>query len=114
MSTAPIPIPYPETTAIYRPFGSPTPIATEISGHLIADSSGLNSTRTLKWTHILETASSTDLRDGCSRTAGTNAIVYADGDEVRMGGNRFVVVWVEIVNPGSSFERKRAYLMRHS
>ena len=56
-----------------------------------------------------------DIRDGCSRTAGSNAAVYADGDEVRIpngSGSRYVVVWVELINRGTAGQFKRAYLLR--
>ena len=69
------------------------------------------------WTHYLVLDPSADVRDGCTRTAGSAAVVYADGDEVRVPGGaatpRFVVVWVETVDPGTPREFKRAYLMRH-
>jgi hypothetical protein len=53
----------------------------------------------LVWSHILEV----DLRDGCTRTGGSNAVAYADGNEVRIpDGSRtqYVVVWMErLVTP---------------
>ncbi len=60
---------------------------------------------------------SVDIRDGWTRTAGSNALTYADGDEVRVpsgSSNKYVVVWVEIVNRGTPQALKRAYLLRHS
>jgi hypothetical protein len=47
--------------------------------------------------------------------AGQDAVIYADGDEVRIpdaAGSRFVVVWVEMVDRGSPNQFKRAYLVR--
>ena len=65
------------------------------------------------WTHYIDVDASVDIRDGCTRVVGSNAMTYADGDEVRIPSgvaNRYVVVWVEPSPSGG----KRAYLMRHS
>lgn len=76
----------------------------------------------LLYTHVLYVGSSEDVRDGCSRTAGGDAILYADGDEVRVttpfGYTRFAVVWV-----GSAYDKGSisdpslggipVYLLRH-
>ncbi len=102
-----------ETAMVYRPFGSVTPLSAGIAGRLIADQSGLSTMHPLQWTHLLELPAGADIRDGCTRTAGSNAITYADGDEVRIDSIRYVVVWVERVNTGTNHERTRAYLMRH-
>ena len=71
----------------------------------------------LAWTHYADFSDEADVRDGATRTAGANAVTYADGDELRIpdaSGSRFVVVWVETVNRGDGSQYKRAYLMRHA
>ena len=109
------------TCAIYRPFGSPLPIVSGIAcalvpnmtrGRMIAVSPSAQN-----WTHYMDLPSEVDVRDGCTRTDGSNAITYADGDEVRIpdvSGTRYVVVWVEIRNVGTPLQFKRAYLLRHA
>ncbi len=70
----------------------------------------------VQWTHVVECDYSVDIRDGCTRAAGSNDLTYADGDEVRIpdaSGTRFVVVWVTPVNRGSELAFKRVYLLRH-
>lgn len=106
--------------SIYRPFGDAVPTHTGVSCRLIADFARgrLSAGGIPEWTHFLELAVDADIKDGCTRTAGAYVPTYADGDEVRMsvGGStqRFVVVWVEVVDPGSDREFKRAYLLRHA
>jgi hypothetical protein len=69
----------------------------------------------LVWTHVLNVQPDVDIRDGCTRSAGSDAIVFGDGDEVRgPDGARYVVVWVETVALGTTLEHRRAYLLRHS
>jgi hypothetical protein len=101
---------------VYRPFGAGTPtlmgVACRLEPNLPAGRGAYSGAAYPVWTHVLDMASSVDVRDGCSRTAGTDAIAYADGDEVRVNGTRYVVVWVEVHNPGTSQEFKRAYLLR--
>ena len=57
-----------------------------------------------------------DLRDGCTRGPGSDAITYADGDGVMVpsgsGNTRYVVVWVDHVQRVQSGEHKRVYLVR--
>jgi hypothetical protein len=108
------------TCDIYRPFGDATPLATGIPCRLapdLAGGSGKKVVAALIWTHILDFQPGADVRDGCSRTAGTNAIDFADGDEVRVPGGagttRYVVVWVETVGLGTTMQYQRAYLLRH-
>jgi hypothetical protein len=70
----------------------------------------------LQWSHVVECDHDVDIRDGCTRAAGSNDLTYADGDEVRIpdaSGTRFVVVWVTPVNRGSELAFKRIYLLRH-
>jgi hypothetical protein len=69
----------------------------------------------LIWTHVLEVQPDVDIRDGCTRTAGSNAVVFGDGDEIRDAeGVRYVVVWVESVAVGTPLEYRRVFLLRHS
>jgi len=109
------------TCDIYRPFGAGSPTTSGLACRLVADVArgrGFQSAANyLVWTHYLDLDSSADIRDGCSRSAGSDSIAYADGDEVRVpsgGSTRYVVVWVEMVNRGSGQQFKRAYLLRHS
>jgi len=107
------------TCDIYRPFGAGSPTTTGVSCRLtptLAAGSGKPTVTALAWTHTLDVQPGVDIRDGCSRTAGANAINVADGDEVRVpaGATRYVVVWVETVGRGSPMQFQRAYLMRHA
>jgi len=53
-----------------------------------------------------------DVRDGCTRAAGADLLAYSDGDEVRVpggaGSTRYVVVWVAMINRGTTLQYKRA------
>jgi hypothetical protein len=112
---------FPATCDVYRPFGAASPSATAVPCRLLPDmrlGQGAPSAPSgLTWTHFLEVAASTDLRDGCTRTAGADAVTFADGDEVRVaetaGTARYVVVWVEELPAVSGWTFKRAYLLRH-
>jgi hypothetical protein len=107
------------TMDIYRPFGGA--LAQENVRIRMLDSQprGRRFTATalqVQWSHIVECDHSVDIRDGCTRAAGSNDITYADGDEVRIpdaSGTRFVVVWVTPVSRGSELAFKRVYLLRH-
>jgi hypothetical protein len=108
------------TCDVYRPFGDATPLASGIPCRLAPDlavGSGKKVVVPLAWAHTLDLQPGTDVRDGCSRTAGANAIDFADGDEVRVpsgaGTTRYVVVWVETVGLGTPMQYQRAYLLRH-
>jgi hypothetical protein len=104
------------TFDLYRPFGAAGATTTGVPGRLTADLiRGAGRAAGLVWTHLLDVQPGVDIRDGCTRTAGTNAVNFADGDEVRTpDGARFVVVWVETIGPGAPLEHQRAYLLRHS
>lgn len=104
------------TCDVYRPFGAAVPTASGVPCRLVPDlARGRRPEATgLAWTHYLVGDASVDVRDGCTRAAGAQAQTYADGDEVRVGATRFVVVWVETVEAGTPREYKRAYLMRHT
>jgi hypothetical protein len=105
----------PTTFDVYRPFGAGSPTVSGVAGRLVGDFARGRQATAPAWTHYLEVSSDTDVRDGCTRTAGSPGPVYADGDEVRVpGGTRFVVVWVETVDAGTPREFKRAYLARHT
>ena len=112
----------PTTCDIYRPFGAASPTTSGVACRLVPNLPRGRGSATgasyLMWSHYLVVDSSVDIRDGCTRMAGVDAITYADGDEVRVpsGGSstRYVVVWVEMVNRGTAQQFKRAYLLRHS
>lgn len=106
----------PTTCDVYRPFGDASPTTSGVACRLVPDlARGRRPENTgLAWTHYLVLGPTADVRDGCTRTAGAQAQTYADGDEVRVGGARFAVVWVEKVEVGTPREYKRAYLMRHT
>lgn len=111
------------TCDIYRPFGAVSPTATGIPCRLVADmprghsGRGTYSPSPLLWTHYLDLDATVDVRDGCVRPDNANVLAYTDGDEVRVptggSGLRFVVIWVEVHNQGTTRDFKRVYLMRH-
>jgi hypothetical protein len=96
---------------VYRPFGAGSATATSVPCRLAPDLAvgvGKRTDSSLVWTHTLDLPMDADVRDGCSRTTGNNAIDFADGDEIRSpNGDRFVVVWVEIVGAGTPMEHPR-------
>jgi hypothetical protein len=106
------------TCDIYRPFGAGSPVTTAVPCRVSPDlARGDHTAAGIVWSHYIDLSDTVDVRDGCTRTAGANAINYNDGDEVRIpnaSGNRFAVVWVEIRNQGTPREFKRAYLLRHA
>jgi hypothetical protein len=111
------PNPLTATCDIYRPFGAGSPTTTGVVCRLVTDMVNGRSRYSggLCWSHYIDLSDMVDIRDGCSRTAGSNAAVYADGDEVRIpngSGSRYVVVWVELINRGTAGQFKRAYLLR--
>jgi hypothetical protein len=109
----------PTTCDVYRPFGAGSPTYTGVPCRLVGDfSRSRMAGAVVDWTHYLILDLAADVRDGCTRFGGAASIVYADGDEVRLSDGsdtpRFVVVWVEAVDPGTPRAFKRAYLMRHT
>jgi hypothetical protein len=109
----------PSTCDIYRPFGAGAPTYTNVPCRLVADFPRSRAAGTVpEWTHYLVVDIGVDVKDGCTRAAGSSGLTYADGDEVRVPGGagtpRFVVVWVETVDAGTPREFKRAYLVRHA
>ncbi len=108
----------PTACDVYRPFGAGAPTYSNVPCRLVADfPRGREAAGSPAWTHYLVLDVSADVRDGCTRAAGTGDLTYADGDEVRVpagSATRYVVVWVETVDAGTPREFKRAYLLRHS
>lgn len=102
--------PFTTTCDVYRPFGDATPTATGVPCRLVPE---LQTLAGLQWTHYIDLPDGTDVRDGCTRSEGLNAIAFADGDEVRIGGTRYAVVWVEGHNRDTAQPFRRAYLFRH-
>ena|SRR5437867_2854512 len=106
------------TCDIYRPFGAGSPTTTAVACRLVTDLAGgrgVGANGSVIWTEYLDVDDTADIRDGCTRLAGGDSVIYADGDEVRIpngSGSRYVVVWVELVNRGTSRQFKRAYLVR--
>jgi hypothetical protein len=116
-----VPVPpqlLPTTFDVYRPFGAASPLGTGHAGRL---ASAFREGRPpvsgqQHFTHVLDCQPEVDVRDGCSRSVGADAILYGDGDEVRIpdaAGSRYVVVWVDVVNRGTARAFKRVWLMRH-
>src|SRR5258708_38061514 len=106
------------TCDIYRPFGAGSATTTGVPCRLMPDLAagrGAGSGALVSWTDYIDVADTVDVRDGCTRTAGADAVTFHDGDEVRIpngSGSRFVVVWVERVNLGTAQAFQRAYLLR--
>ncbi len=100
---------------IYRPFGAGWPTTSSISCRLIPSTPTEVSGLGTLFSDYIDLDESVDIRDGCTRTAGTTTVVYADGDEVRIpnaSGTRYVVTWVVTMNRGTRHAFKRAYLLR--
>ena len=105
---------YPSTCDIYRPFDGRDAAATGIPCRLIpALNVDPHDARNLTWTHYIDVPADTDVRDGCTRAAGDSNIAFNDGDEVRVGSTRYVVVWVEPHDRDGLMAFRRAYLLRH-
>jgi len=103
------------TCDIYRPFGAAAPLTVGIPCRETGDWPRGQSSVGIRWTHRMDIDPSVDIRDGATRSA--NALVWADGDEVRIpsgGSTRFVVAWVEEIDTGTPEEHLRVYLLRHS
>jgi hypothetical protein len=104
------------TCDVHRPFGASSALASGVVCRLTSDlARGTGRIVGPVWTHVLDVQPGVDILDGCTRTAGSDAVTYADGDEVRgPDGARYVVVWVETVGLGTPLEHQRAYLLRHT
>jgi hypothetical protein len=108
----------PSLCSIHRPFGTSEAIETDLACRIAPDLIGraTDGYGALQWTHRLIIDEGVDLRDNCDRLDGVNLLVFHDGDEVRippLTGERYVVVWVEVVALDTPQEFQRAYLMRH-
>lgn len=114
------PFELPDVCDIYRPFGAALPTHSDVPCRIVPNGAvgrGATAGSTYpSWTHWVDLDPDYDIRDGCSRAAGTNFIAYADGDEVRaeLAGRlyRFVVVWVEDRFTGTDNNYTRAYMRR--
>ena len=108
----------PTTCDIYRPYGAGSPTYSSIPCRLVPDFArgrGSGLAGILVWTHFIDLDDGTDILDGNVRIPGSDSLSYSDGDEVRIPSGfttRFMVVWVERRNLGTSQAYKRAYLMR--
>src|SRR5262249_3151810 len=101
------PILLPATCDVYRPFGAGAATATGSSCRLRPDMARGTTRSGLVWTHVLDVQPDVDIQDGCTRTAGSDAVVFGDGDEIRdADGARYVVVWVETVGVGTPLEHR--------
>jgi hypothetical protein len=106
------------TCDLYRPFGAASATTTGVACRLVPDlrrGRGQGTGSILVWTHYIDLDETVDIRDGCTRIPGADSLQYADGDEVRIpngSGSRYVVVWVELMNRGTTRQYKRAYLVR--
>jgi hypothetical protein len=115
------PLPLVNVCDIYRPAGAGVPVHVAVPCRIVPCLSrgraGQAGPTQLMWTHYLDLSADDDIRDGCTRAAGTNYVTYADGDGVRvtMYGQvwKFVVIWVEWRYPGEPEQAyTRAYLIR--
>ena len=104
---------FPSTCDVYRPFGDASPTITDVPCRLSPDFVSGQQSVGLSWTHTLDLHADADVRDGCTRGAEKRGLTYADGDEIRLGGVRYVVVWVEPHAFGGPTPFQRAYLLRH-
>lgn len=103
------------TCDIYRPFGAASPTTTGVGCRLVPVVHGEPPAPGLAWTDYIDVDNTVDIRDGCTPTVGSAAVLYSDGDEVRIpnaSGTRYVVTWVALMNRGTSREFKRVYLLR--
>lgn len=110
---------YPTTFSVRRPFGDATANSQDNACRITdqIDEGRPALAGQLMWSHYIDFEVEIDVRDGATRTAGTDALTYADGDEVRIpseSGHRYVVVFVSMMAQGSARQWKRAYLLRHT
>ena len=108
------------TFDVVRPFGGST-LSTGNSGTLYDDAScgrlpGLSGT--LSWTEFLDCEDAIDVEDGCTRSAGSDSLLFNDGDQITLTsplGTIFVVVFVSHwYDDATSTLMKRVYLLRDS
>lgn len=96
------------TFNIHRPYGGSQ--VGSCSGTLLNRLSGQRiggSPPPMYYTHILITAASVDIRDGCTRISSTSQMAFGMGDELRNGSNKFIVVFVMRID-----NQKIVYLTR--
>lgn len=109
---------------VIRPFNSGSSPHDSGSGTLLdaVPCGHQQGTSSLNHTHILVCNPNIKIVDGVSRQSSGNALLYTDGDEIRVttyfGYIRFVVVFVSYIPSGSGGESefsgyKVVYLMRH-
>lgn len=104
---------FPTTCDVYRPFGAASPTTEDQVCRLTPDFAA-GQLGGITWTHTLDLPTEADVRDGCTRGEAGASIIYADGDEIRIGATRYVVVWVESHLRGTPTPYRRAYLLRHA
>jgi len=104
---------FPSTCDVYRPFGDSSPMTNDVPCRLSPDFAGGQQSIGISWTHTLDLPADADVRDGCTRSAESGSLSYADGDEIRIAGVRYVVVWVEPHCFDGPTPFQRAYLLRH-
>jgi len=110
----------PDLCNIYRPFGAATPTHSGVPCRVVPRlGSGRGSSSGpiyLVWTHWIDFEDGVDVRDGCTRSLGSDYITYADGDKIvaTLDGkvHSFVVVWVERRWTNIPKEGIRAYVLR--
>lgn len=110
------------TYDLYRPFGSGAPLYTaqpcDWVPALFGGEEGVGPNAP-KWDCWIDVPATADIRDGCTRSVGSNNWNVADGDEIRIrhpntpAPNSYVCVFVMWRYPGYAYQYKRAYLMRH-
>lgn len=116
------PFPLPDTCDIFRPLGAGAPVSAGVSCRIVPNlrtgRGGTAGPTYLMWTHYIDFESTVDVRDGCTRAAGTNYVTYADGDGLKatLEGKLhvWVVVWVEFRYTNTPNNYKRAYCVRDS
>src|SRR5262249_41114747 len=63
------------TCDIYRPFGAGSPLTTGVACRLVPDLfRGDHTSGGIVWSHYLDLNETVDVKDGCTRTVGANAI----------------------------------------
>jgi hypothetical protein len=116
-------LPATEYAVFWRPFGNPL-VSPYLGGTILAcpgqlglmddffrGRGGEGGAPRFLWTTYVDVPHTFDVRDGVTRTVGTNSLNYAEGDGVYLGDALYVVVWVERWHYGAQ-HFKRVYLMR--
>jgi hypothetical protein len=109
----------PVSVDVYRPFGDSTPLHTGVAGVLYDDLTcglGVGLSGTLSWTNFIDVAISADIIDNCTRSGGSDGLLYSDGDGIAVpafGTLLYCVVLVQRfrdLDTGTDY--KRVYLIR--